>query len=360
MSRQFSWLLVMGVLYVAALFLHGNIGPGVPWFTDYYMQVLMLAEINIIVTIALNLINGFTGQFSICQAAFMAIGGYVTATLAALVFPIGSLPLGEEIAAYVIFLLIGGVWAGFAGLLVGLPTLRLKGDYLAIVTLAFGEVVTSIIRASDEIADGLRQIGLTRLAELIANMGGPRGFGGLPKLRDLSVDGIHIPTLFTLVFVFMLFSIWIASNLVRSSYGRAWLGVRGDEIAAEMMGVNSTKSKALAFLFCGFLAGIAGGLFGFVVQFLHPNEFGFLKSIEYLIFLYAGGIGSISGSILAASSLTILPEALRIAGLGDWRLVFYAILLIGVMLWRPSGLLGDRELTFLVPSKRSQKQASHA
>src|SRR5690348_10068356 len=289
MWRRFSWLIVMGAMYVAALFLHGNVGPGVPWFTDYYMQVLMLAGINVIVTIALNLINGFTGQFSICQAAFMAIGGYVTATFAVLIFPISALPLGGQVAAYIIFLLIGGVVAGLAGLLVGLPTLRLKGDYLAIVTLAFGEVVTSIIRTSDEIATGLRYIGLTQLAGLASKLGGPRGFGGLPKLRDVSVGGAHVPTLFTLVFVFMLLSIWMASSLVRSSYGRAWLGVRGDEIAAETMGVDSTKAKALAFAFCGFLAGIAGGLFAFVVQFLHPNEFGFLKSIEYLIFLYAGG-----------------------------------------------------------------------
>ena len=115
------------------------------------------------------------------------------------------------------------------------------------------------------------------------------------------------------------------------------------------MGVDTTRAKVLAFMFCGFLAGIGGGLFAFVVQFLHPNEFGFLKSIEYLIFLYAGGIGSISGSILAASSLTVLPEALRIAGFGEWRLVLYAVLLIGVMLWRPSGLMGHREIPILVP-----------
>lgn len=360
MLGRFSWLGVMGALYLAALFLHGNLGPGVPWFTDYYMQVLMLAGINVIVTIALNLINGFTGQFSICQAAFMAIGGYVTATLAALVFPIGALPIWEEIAAYIIFLLLGGFVSGAAGLIVGIPTLRLKGDYLAIVTLAFGEVVTSIIRTSDEIATGLHNVGLDRLADLASKMGGPRGFGGLPKLHDLTVAGGSIPTLFTLVFTFMLLSIWTASSLVRSSYGRAWLGVRGDEIAAETMGVNSTRAKSLAFMFCGFLAGIAGGLFAFVVQFLHPDEFGFLKSIEYLIFLYAGGIGSISGSILSASSLTVLPEALRIAGFGDWRLVFYAALLIAIMIWRPSGLMGDRELPFLVPSKTTEGNSPNA
>jgi len=351
MVRKMSWLLLAGASYIAVLLMHGNVGPGFPWFTDYYMQVLMLAGINVIVTIALNLINGFTGQFSICQAAFMAIGGYVTATLAALVFPIGGLPLAGQVGAYVAFLLVAGAVAGLAGLLVGLPTLRLKGDYLAIVTLAFGEVVTSVIRASDEIANGLRYLGLSGLADLASKMGGPRGFGGLPRLRDLSFAGVDIPTLFTLVFAFALLAVWIASAMVRSSYGRAWIGVRGDEIAAETMGVDTTRAKVLAFMFCGFLAGIGGGLFAFVVQFLHPNEFGFLKSIEYLIFLYAGGIGSISGSILAAGSLTVLPEALRIAGFGEWRLVLYAVLLIGVMLWRPSGLMGNREIPLLVPSK---------
>lgn len=352
--------MVAAALYVGVLLLHGNVGPGVSGFTDYYMQVLMLAGINVIVTIALNLINGFTGQFSICQAGFMAIGGYVTATLAALVFPLGALPVGEQIIAYIVFLLIAGVAAGFAGFLIGLPTLRLKGDYLAIVTLAFGEVVTSIIRASDELANGLRHLGLSWLAKLASEMGGPRGFGGLPTLHDLSLGTARIPTLFTLVFVFVLLTVWVASSLVHSSYGRAWIGVRSDEIAAETMGVDSTKAKVLAFMFCGFLAGIGGGLFAFVVQFLHPNEFGFLKSIEYLIFLYAGGIGSISGSILSATALTILPEALRIAGFGEWRLVLYAVLLIVVMVWRPSGLMGHREISFLVPSDTKSQEASHA
>jgi branched-chain amino acid transport system permease protein len=324
------------------------------------MQVLMLAGINVIVTIALNLINGFTGQFSICQAAFMAIGGYVTATLATLIFPLGSMLPGEQIAVYLLFLLAGGVAAAVAGYLIGLPTLRIKGDYLAIVTIAFGEVVTSIIRASDEIANGLNKLGFSGLAKLASEMGGPRGFGGLPRLHDLSFGTVHIPTLFTLVLLLALLTIWVASSLVNSSYGRAWMGVQSNEIAVEAAGVDSTKAKVRAFMVCGFLAGIGGGLFAFVVQFLHPNEFSFVKSIEYLIFVYAGGIGSISGSILSATTLTILPEALRIAGFGEWRLVLYAVLLIAIMVWRPSGLMGHREIFFLVPMSRKMSESTHA
>lgn len=342
-------LAVLGavIVYVLVLWSHGDLGSSSAWLTDYYLQVLMLAGINVIVTIGLNLINGFTGQFSLGQAGFMAIGAYTTAVLAKYVVPLAAMPAWAAIAAFIMILLVAALVAGAVGYLVGIPSLRLKGDYLAIVTLAFGEVVRSIIRASDEIAGVVKAWGFTRVAGAIGGIGGPRGFGGFPVLPDIATAGVRIPILFTLVFVIALVAIVTARNLVYSSYGRAWLSVRGNEIAAEVVGVNSTEAKILAFACSGFLAGIGGGLFAFVIRFLHPDTFSFLKSVEYLIFLYAGGMASLSGSIVSAMALTVLPEYLRVAGFEYWRLVIYPLLLIAIMLWRPSGLMGDREFAFL-------------
>lgn len=336
-------------LYAVILLLHGDLGHWFSWISDYYLQVLMLAAINVIVTIGLNLINGYAGQFSIGQAGFMAVGAYVTAMLAKFVLPLGGLPLGWQVLGYLCILLVAGAAAGFLGFLIGIPSLRLKGDYLAIVTLAFGEVVRSVVRSSDEIASALKEWGLTGIAAAVEGIGGPRGFGSFPQFGVWNLGEVRIPVLFSVIFGILVLTVVFARNLVYSSYGRAWLSVRGDETAADTMGVDSTRAKVLAFACSGFLAGVGGGLFAFVIRFLHPDSFGFLKSIEYLIFLYAGGAGSLSGSILAASTLTILPEALRVAGLGEWRLIFYPALLIALMLWRPWGLMGNREFWFLAP-----------
>lgn len=349
-----------GILYGAILLSHGDLGVDLNWITDYYLQVLMLAGINIIVTIGLNLINGFTGQFSIGQAGFMAIGAYLTAMFAKLVLPLDTLSFGVQIPAFLGMLLIAGAAAGAVGFLIGLPSLRLKGDYLAIVTLAFGEVVRSIIRSSDEIAATLRGWGVGNLAGAIEGVGGPRGFGGFPRFESLMVGGMSIPILFTVVFVLAALTVIVARNIVYSSYGRAWLSVRGNEIAAEVVGVNSTRAKVHAFALSGFLAGVGGGLFAFVIRFLHPDNFSFLKSIEYLIFLYAGGMGSLSGSLISASSLTILPEFLRVVGFDQWRLVVYPLLLIALMLWWPAGLMGDREFPFLAAPGKVRPEVSDA
>jgi branched-chain amino acid transport system permease protein len=227
-------LLGAGVLYGLILLSHGDLGGGAQWLTDYHIQLLMLAGINIIVTIGLNLINGFAGQFSIGQAGFMAIGAYLTATLAKVVVPLHTLPVALQIPAFLCMVLLAGLVAGAAGYLVGLPSLRLKGDYLAIVTLAFGEVVRSIIRSSDEIAATLTTWNLTALAGVIEGIGGPRGFGGFPKLDYLTVGGVGVPVLFTLVFALTVVTVVVTRNIVYSSYGRAWLGIRGNEIAAEV------------------------------------------------------------------------------------------------------------------------------
>jgi branched-chain amino acid transport system permease protein len=270
------------------------------------------------------------------------------------------LALPIQILAFLGLLLIAGAAAGTVGYLIGLPSLRLKGDYLAIVTLAFGEVVRSVIRSSDEVAATLGNWGLHNLGGVVEGIGGPRGFGGFPKFEDLPVAGGRIPILFTIVFVLTGLTVLVARNVVYSSYGRAWLSVRGNETAADVVGVNSTRAKVLAFALSGFFAGIGGGLFAFVIRFLHPDNFSFLKSIEYLIFLYAGGMGSLSGSIISASALTVLPEFLRVVGFEQWRLVVYPLLLIALMLWWPSGLMGDREFAFLRAPKEDPSEVRDA
>jgi branched-chain amino acid transport system permease protein len=288
---------------------------------SYVLQIVMLAGINIIMTVSLNIVNGFTGQFSIGQAGFMAIGGYASALFTTILFNTASWPVYAQIPMFIFSLFMGGVAASIIGYLIGLPTLRLKGDYLAIVTLSFGEVVRASIR-------------------LIDYVGGPRGLAGIPRYT----------TLFW-VFVFTFLAIYGARNFVNSSFGRACISIRENEVASETMGINTTKYKVLSFTFAAFMAGVAGGLFGHLIMFLQPDTFSFLKSTDYLVFLYAGGAGSISGSIISAIVLTVIPEGLRF--LANWRIVIYALVLVILMLKRPEGLYGGKEFGWLKLKKRA-------
>lgn len=288
---------------------------------SYYLQIIMLAGINIIMTVSLNIVNGFTGQFSIGQAGFMAIGGYAAALFTTLFFQTGSWPVFAQVPMFIFALIMGGLAASFVGLLIGLPTLRLKGDYLAIVTLAFGEVVRALIR-------------------LIDYVGGPRGLAGIPRYTNLFW-----------VFLFTLLAIYGARNFVNSSFGRACISIRENEVASETMGIDTTKYKVLSFTFAAFMAGVAGGLYGHLLMFLQPDTFSFLKSNDYLVFLYAGGAGSISGSIISGFVLTLVPELLRF--LSNWRIVIYALVLVVLMIKRPEGLYGGKEFSFLKIRKKA-------
>lgn len=289
--------------------------------TPYYLQIFLLACINIILTLSLNLINGFCGQFSICQAAFMAIGAYSSAIITTILPKCGlynfkGFPLIFQETIFFIALLLGGFIAGAIAFLIGLPLLRLRGDYFAIGTLAFAEVVRSGIKMSDCIG-----------SNLFIAIGGPRGLSGIPKLTNIFwVISLTIITIF------------IITRLVNSSYGRAWSSIRDDEIAASMMGINTIRYKLLAFGLSAFFAGIGGGLYSHLLMFIHPDSFSLLKSVEYLVYLYLGGTGSIIGSIVSASSLTFLLEGLRIIGASQWRLVIYPLILIILMLMKPEGL----------------------
>lgn len=280
---------------------------------DLYLQLILIyVGINIILTVSLNLINGYMGEFSVGHAGFMAVGAYTASLLTVYVFPAGAQNLLFPLAV-----LAGGLMAGLVGLLVAIPSFKTRGDYLAIVTLAFCMIVKSILENIDAV-------------------GGPRGLLGMEKLTTLPW-----------VFFWTALSVWVIRNLVYSHFGRGVLSIREDEIAADLMGVNTRQAKIIAFIVSSFFAGIAGGLFAHALQFINPRMFDILKSTDVLIMVYLGGIGSIAGSILGAVIYTILLEILR--PMGVWRMVFMPLLLVLLMIYRPRGIMGLREARLFAP-----------
>jgi branched-chain amino acid transport system permease protein len=309
MKRLALWAAGIGLLLVLQATLRGLIGA-------YNYQIVILAGINIILAVSLNLINGVTGQFSIGHAGFYAIGGYTSAALAVYAGPsirgaLAFLPsVGQDTVLLLLGLFVAAAAAGLAGLAVGIPSLRLRGDYLAIVTLGFGEIIRVFILNIDAI-------------------GGSRGFSGIPQLSNLFW-----------VYLLVLVTIFTVRNVIRSSYGRAFISIRDDEIAAEAMGVDTTRHKVLSFVISSMFAGMAGSLFGHFTMYLHPNSFLFTTSFYLIIMIVVGGLGSIEGAILGAVLVTVALEVFR--GFGAFRLVNFAILLVLIMIYRPQGLVGRR------------------
>jgi branched-chain amino acid transport system permease protein len=283
----------------------------------YFLRVLVNCGIAGILAMSLNLINGCAGQFSLGHAGFMAVGAYVSAGLTT-VFPAGvflqsALGVGFAIG-------IGGLVAGFAGYLVGLPSLRLRGDYLAIVTLGFSEMI--------------------RVTFLnINSLGGARGMYGIPSQSN-----------FFWVYLWLALTFVVLSRLLGSSRGRAIFALRDDEIAAEAMGVAVSHYKVVSFAISSFFAGIAGGLFSHYQGFIDPQSFDFSRSVLIVIMVVLGGMGSMSGALLGAFIVTILPESLR--AFEQYRLVIFPLLLILMMLWRPMGVLGHREIWDFFPRRK--------
>ncbi|HXR46053.1 MAG TPA: branched-chain amino acid ABC transporter permease [Candidatus Limnocylindrales bacterium] len=305
------------LLLLAALGLSLLISLFANRINPYALFVLYNIGINIILAVSLNLINGYTGQFSLGHAGFMAVGAY---TAAVITNQFGVLNGFESGALFFGALLAGGLFAAVVGLLVGLPTLRLKGDYLAIVTLGFGEIIRVIFQNMNAVG----------------------------AARGLSV--MHGYTNFFWVFGFAAVTIYVVTALVHSTYGRGFIAVRDDEIAAEAMGINTTKYKVSAFVIGSFFAGVAGGLYAHSIQFLTPSGFGFMLSITFVVMVILGGMGNTSGVILAAVLLTLMPEGLRkLAGyphlgwIGDTRMIIYSLMLIVLMLARPQGLFSRRK-----------------
>jgi branched-chain amino acid transport system permease protein len=310
---------------VAALFAIDLLLPR--FLNAYYLTILSRIGVAVLAAVSLQLVNGFTGQFSIGHAGFMAIGAYVSAAVSVywgagvLAGLLEALPAGLARGLYFpLPLLAGGLAAAFAGLVVGIPALRLRGDYLAIATLGFGEII--------------------RIAILnVEAVGGARGFSlAAPELPaiDLRFEGLGAQ------WAVVALSVFVIARLVYSGGGLAFRAVREDETAAESVGVATTRVKVEAFVISSFFAGVAGALFAHAEGYVHTNSFSFLRSFEIVVFVVLGGLGSLTGAILAAAVLTAAPEVLR--GLGEWRMILYSVLLIVTMLLRPQGLLGSREL----------------
>jgi branched-chain amino acid transport system permease protein len=270
---------------------------------------LILIAINIIMSVSLNLINGYTGQFSLGHAGFMAIGAYASAIITVKF----HLP-------FLLAIIVGALGAGLLGFLIGLPTLRLNGDYLAIATLGLGEIIRITILN-------------------IPYVGGASGFMGIPRYTN-----------FAWAFFVCLFTLFFIKNLVNSSHGRACISIRENEIAAEAMGIDTTKYKVIAFTIGAAFAGVAGALFAHYFYIAHPASFTFMMSFNYLTMVVMGGLGSITGSIAGAVILTFVSAAL--ASWPEWRMIVYSIVLILLMLYRPQGLFGNVELTSLSIFKR--------
>jgi branched-chain amino acid transport system permease protein len=316
---------VAALLLLNGLFA-GTLVSGVS-LSPYLLQVLSLAGINIVLAVSLNLINGFTGQFSIGHAGFMAIGAYASAYFSVtfgerLGQALAWMPeFGRNSAVLLVGLSIGALLAAIAGFFVGVPSLRLRGDYLAIVTLGFGEIIRVFILNIDAV-------------------GGARGYSGIPKLAN-----------FFWIFLFAAVTILIVYRIVHSSFGRTLVAIREDEIAAEAMGVHTTRAKVISFVVSSALAGIAGGLFAHYLMYVNTNSFTFLKSFEIIIMIVIGGLGSISGSVLGAVLFICLTEGLR--EFAQYRMIVFSLLLIILMIVRPQGILGHREfVTFLTRRRR--------
>ncbi|HEY3862923.1 MAG TPA: branched-chain amino acid ABC transporter permease [Verrucomicrobiae bacterium] len=278
----------------------------------YFMDILIKIGINVILAVSLNLINGYTGQFSLGHAGFMAVGAYAAAAVTMFPGPkiLAMAPASLLAPATAVFflaaLLAGGLAAALAGLLVGAPSLRLKGDYLAIMTLGFGEIIRVIFRNID-------------------SLGGALGLNGIPAYTNIFW-----------VLAAAAVCIYAVLTLVHSTYGRGFLAVRDDEVAAEAMGLNTTRYKIIAFVVGAFFAGVAGGLYGHYTLSIDPKGFDFMRSIEIVVMVILGGMGNTAGVIAAAILLTLLPEFLR--SFDQYRMIIYSLLLIILMLTRPQGL----------------------
>ena len=269
---------------------------------DYWETNVILILINIIMSVSLNLINGLTGQFSIGHAGFMAVGAYSSAII--------TVKLGMD---FPIALIVATLSAAVLGFLIGVPTLRLNGDYLAIATLGLGEIIRITILNIDYV-------------------GGASGFMGIPRL-----------TTFPIAFWIMAFVLFFIKNFKNSAEGRACMAIRENEIAAETMGINITKYKVMAFTIGAAFAGTAGALFSHYYYIAHPASFTFMRSFDVLTMVVLGGLGSISGSVAGAILLTGISAAL--ADYPEWRMVIYSIVLIVLMLNRPQGIFGNKELS---------------
>ncbi|MDH4135175.1 MAG: branched-chain amino acid ABC transporter permease [Anaerolineae bacterium] len=331
--RKYLMPLLIVILFVVIM--------GVSWqgLVDEYVQLIfMYIGINLILTVSLNLINGYMKEYSVGHAAFMAVGAYVCGILTVWlfaqddVFGAPVLPPGSAIVLFPLILIVGGIAAAIAGLLIAFPSFNTRGDYLAIVTLAVNFIVKSAI-------------------ENIEVIGGPRGFMGMKKVVNAMTTVFDAPWILFWTFTWAVIAFWLVRNFVSSTYGKGIIAIGSDEEVAELMSVNTRKIKVITFMLSCGLAGIAGGLFAHILGYVNPGTFNIMKSVEMMVMVYLGGMGSLSGSFIAAVLFTVLLEVLRPLGIFKW--VVIPTFLILLMIFRPSGLMGDRELTDVFPQLRT-------
>jgi branched-chain amino acid transport system permease protein len=309
-SKRFLFFSALAYVLLKGLFVSGYV-------TDYVQQVIVYSFVVILVSLGLNVIYGYTGQFSLGHAAFYGIGAYTSAYLTSALGINGP-------ALFLPALLVGGLSAALVGCLIGAPILRLRDDFLAIATLGFGILVRVLLDNSDRLSEQL---------------GGARGFLGIPQITNLEWG-----------LIVLVFAVLVTRNLIFSRYGLFWQCIKGDELASAACGINTARMKLMAFGYGCFLAGIGGALYAHLYPFLHPSNFDFLKSIDFLIIVIVGGMGSITGTILAGIIWVAFIEGLRIvlpSGVLELRWVLIPVLLIILMMLKPTGLMAEKESKLL-------------
>ncbi len=330
--KRYSMWLVYGVAFLITV-----IPSWLGVYSQYIQFELTLIGINIVLTVSLNLINGYMGEFSVGHAAFMGVGAYVASIITVRLFADSNFfgaPLlspGLAVIGFPLALVVGGIAAALFSLLVAIPSFRTRGDYLAIITLAVNFIFKSVVENIDAI-------------------GGPRGFMGMGKVTNAMEDVIELPWVMLWTFVLVVLTITVVRNFVSSTLGKGIIAIREDEIASELMTVDTRRLKMITFMLgCG-LAGVAGGLHGHALSFVNPSSYFILQSTIMLVMVYLGGMGSISGSVISAIGFTILLELLRPLKLFRW--VAIPLLLMLLMLFRPTGIMGNRELPDVFPGLR--------
>jgi branched-chain amino acid transport system permease protein len=338
-KRNYSHLLALGSLaafaVIVALSAFGVIN-------QYIQTVLMSIGINIIFAGSLNIVNGYMGEFSCGHAGFMAVGAYASSVLSLILFTENKftgaalLPPWTSLFLFPAVIVAGGVCAALAGLIVAVPSFKTRDDYLAIITIAANYIVTTAINNLEIV-------------------GASRGLMGMKSTLFAMSDVIPLPWILVWIGFFVVICVVLIKRLMGSVLGKGISTIRYDEIAAEIMSVNTNRMKLLAFMFSSGLAGIAGGLFAHMLGFINPASFNIMKSTEGMVMVYLGGMGSLTGSVLSAVFFTFLLEAMRPFQILKW--VFIPLLLILLMQFRPEGLMGNRELSDFIPALKAGRAA---
>lgn len=306
------WMYLINAVLFALFLLGGSLLISGGVLSGYYSKVVVKIGIYIILAVSLNVATGYLGQLPLGHAGFMAVGAYASAIFMTRLGLMGQ-------GAFAVAAVLGGLAAALAGFLIGIPALRLKGDYLAIITLGFGEIIRVILTNLDDVLG-------------FSFTGGAGGLLGIPKTTN-----------FLNTFLWVGITCFLIHTLMKSRHGRAIYAIRENEIAAEASGIPVTAYKTFAFVVSAFFAGVAGALYSGYLGILKPDNFKFMTSIEILVMVVLGGMGSMLGSVVSAAVLTALPEALRV--FSDWRMIAYALLLILVMIFKPSGLMGQYDFS---------------